>query len=523
MMSSLTAAFQPGAVLALAIPEPTPSVNWVALLPYLVLIGGGLLMLTIYSVAGRFLPSWFAASYTATIGVATLGSCIGIWHYIGDRGPSSTLAGMLGIDRFSIFVIATLGAVVSLVALLAHDYIKREQLWGNEIYVLLMLSAAGGAIMASANDLIVMFLGLEVLSIAAYILAAFYLRKQASLEAGLKYFVLGAFASAFLLYGIALLYGATGSTQLASIRTFTGAGLLEQDGLLLAGLALLLVGLFFKVAAVPFHSWTPDVYQGSPTPVVGYMAAGVKIAGFAALLRVLTHTFEAQGSNWQPIVYAVAILTMLVGSTAAIAQGDVKRMLAYSSISHAGFVLVALEANTADGTAAALFYLAAYAVIAVGSFAVVSVVAGKGDSRTSLEDYRGLAGRHPVLSAALLVLLLAQAGVPFTSGFFAKFFVISAAVDARSFWLAIAAMALAVIAAFIYLRLLVTMYLSGDDSEAEADTNTEASAATSTATIVTTPRERLVITICVAFTVVFGIIPGVLYDLASDALIAIVP
>lgn len=517
--------FHPAEVLGQILPEVTPSVDWAALIPYLVLIGGGLVMLTVLSLAGRWLPSWFASSYTALVGVGTLGSSIGVWIHIGNDGPSATLSGVVAIDRFSVFVIAVLGAVVALVALLAHDYVQREKLWGNEIYVLLMLSAAGGAIMASANDLIVLFLGLEVLSIAAYVLAAIYLRKAASLEAGMKYFVLGAFSSAFLLYGIALIYGATGSTKLADIAEFLEAGPLNEDGLLLGGFALMLVGMFFKIAAVPFHAWTPDVYQGAPTPVVGYMAAGVKIAGFAALLRVFVGAFEPYGSDWQPIVYAIAVLTMLVGATAAIVQGDVKRMLAYSSISHAGFVLVGVEANTADGTAAALFYLAAYAAIAVGSFAVVAVVAGKGDARTKLEDYRGLASRHPVLSAALMVMLLAQAGVPFTSGFFTKFFVISAAVDARSFWLAIVAMVLAVIAAFIYLRLLVAMYLpSQDGSHSPGDTaNDNAIEDIEEADIITvTHRERFVIAVCAAFTVTFGIVPGVLHELATDALLVIV-
>lgn len=530
---------RPASMLAQVFVEPAPSVDWVAMIPYLVLIGGGLVLLTVMSVAGRWLPSWFAACFTSLVGVGALGSAMGVWIDIGNEGPSATLSGAVGIDRFSVFVAGVLGAVVALVALLAQDYVRREKIWGNELYVLLMLSAAGGAIMAGANDLIVLFLGLEVLSIAAYVLAALNLRKSASLEAGMKYFVLGAFSSAFLLYGIALVYGAVGSTNLARVSEFLETGGLAEDGLLLGGFALMLVGLFFKIAAVPFHAWTPDVYQGSPTPVVGYMAAGVKIAGFAALLRVFVGAFGSYGDDWQPMVYAVAIVTMLVGSVVAIVQGDVKRMLAYSSISHAGFVLVAVEANSTDGTAAALFYLAAYAVIAVGSFAVVSVVAGggggggtddgagagtggraggdtsAGGERVNLSDYRGLAGRHPVLSAALLVLLLAQAGVPFTSGFFAKFFVIGAAVDVRSYWLAVVAMVLAVVAAFIYLRLVVAMYLSdGGDGGGEPDDAPAISAS---------PRERFVIAVCVGFTLAFGIVPGVLHELANDAILAITP
>ena len=278
-----------GGLLAQASPGnlvPTPSIDWEALVPHLLLAGGGVLLLTIVSLAGNRLPSGFASAYTFAIGVGTVLASIALWHRIADEGATSTLSGMVGIDRFTMFVTGLIGGVVALVALLAHDYVKREKLWGTELYVLLLLSAAGGVIMAGANDLIVLFLGLEVLSIAAYVLAAMHLRRSESQEAGMKYFVLGAFSSAFLLYGIALIYGAVGSTKLTYIVQFLEEGALERDGLLLGGFALLLVGMFFKVAAVPFHAWTPDVYQGSPTPVVAYMASAVKAAGFAALLRV---------------------------------------------------------------------------------------------------------------------------------------------------------------------------------------------------------------------------------------------
>ena len=527
---------------------PTPSIDWEALVPHLLLAGGGVLLLMIVSLAGNRLPSGFASAYTFAIGVGTVLSSIALWRRIGDEGTASTLSGMVGIDRFTMFVTGLIGGVVALVALLAHDYVKREKLWGTELYVLLLLSAAGGVIMAGANDLIVLFLGLEVLSIAAYVLAAMHLRRSASQEAGMKYFVLGAFSSAFLLYGIALVYGAVGSTKLTYIAQFLDAGALEQDGLLLGGFALLLVGMFFKVAAVPFHAWTPDVYQGSPTPVVAYMASAVKAAGFAALLRVFVAAFESYKADWQPIVYAIALLTMFAGGAMAIVQTDVKRMLAYSSISHAGFILVGVQAATEDGVSASLFYLAAYAAIAVGSFAVVSMVAASEDpARNSITAYKGLAKRRPILSAAFMVLLLAQAGVPFTAGFFAKFTVISAAVDARSFWLAILAMISAVISAFIYLRLLVAMYLPSEDSpesepaEAAATANGVAGSAADTSaaksSVATTSatatrsgqalrlptRESIVIAITVAFTLTFGIVPSPLLDLTQEALIALVP
>ena len=527
---------------------PTPSIDWEALVPHLLLAGGGVLLLMIVSLAGNRLPSGFASVYTFAIGVGTVLSSIALWRRIGDEGAASTLSGMVGIDRFTMFVTGLIGGVVALVALLAHDYVKREKLWGTELYVLLLLSAAGGVIMAGANDLIVLFLGLEVLSIAAYVLAAMHLRRSESQEAGMKYFVLGAFSSAFLLYGIALVYGAVGSTKLTYIAQFLEGNSLEKDGLLLGGFALLLVGMFFKVAAVPFHAWTPDVYQGSPTPVVAYMASAVKAAGFAALLRVFVAAFESYKADWQPIVYAIALLTMFAGGAMAIVQTDVKRMLAYSSISHAGFILVGVQAATEDGVSASLFYLAAYAAIAVGSFAVVSMVAASEDSaRNSITAYKGLAKRRPVLSAAFMVLLLAQAGVPFTAGFFAKFTVISAAVDARSFWLAILAMISAVISAFIYLRLLVAMYLPSEDSpesepaEAAAAANGTAGSATNASaaksSLATTSatatrsrqalrlptRESIVIAITVAFTLTFGIVPSPLLDLTQEALISLVP
>ena len=580
----MMAATSVGGLLAQVSPSnlvPTPSIDWEALVPHLLLAGGGVLLLTIVSLAGNRLPSGFASAYTFAIGVGTVLSSIALWHRVADEGATSTLSGMVGIDRFTMFVTGLIGGVVALVALLAHDYVKREKLWDTELYVLLLLSAAGGVIMAGANDLIVLFLGLEVLSIAAYVLAAMHLRRSESQEAGMKYFVLGAFSSAFLLYGIALIYGAVGSTKLTYIVQFLEEGALERDGLLLGGFALLLVGMFFKVAAVPFHAWTPDVYQGSPTPVVAYMASAVKAAGFAALLRVFVAAFESYKADWQPIVYAIALLTMFAGGAMAIVQTDVKRMLAYSSISHAGFILVGVQAATEDGVAASLFYLAAYAAIAVGSFAVVSQVAagsggrseatvggkaasdsgGAADYPTSSEDpannsitaYKGLAKRRPILSAAFMVLLLAQAGVPFTAGFFAKFTVISAAVDARSFWLAILAMISAVISAFIYLRLLVAMYLPGEDApESEADgAATEPAAATSSNSAgsaanassaaksslakssATAPRSRqalrlptresIVIAITAAFTLTFGIVPSYLYDLTQEAPIALVP
>ncbi len=289
-------------------------------------------------------------------------------------------------------------------------------------------------------------------------------------EAAIKYFVLGAFSSAFFLYGIAMVYGATGSTNLIDIRTFLVDNVLSDSGLLLIGFALLLVGFGFKVAAVPFHSWTPDVYQGSPTPIVSFMASGVKAAGFAGLLRVFYLAFATHRTDWQPVIYALAVMTLLVGAFLAVVQTDVKRMLAYSSINHAGFVLVAVQAGTAKGVSSALFYLAVYTFMVAGSFAVVSLLSRKGDGHNHLDDYKGMAKREPLLALALTVFLLAQAGVPLTGGFLAKFYVVTAAVDANSYWLALVAMLSAVVSAYLYLRIVLTMFGGPEGDEAIDET-----------------------------------------------------
>ncbi|MFN0030112.1 MAG: NADH-quinone oxidoreductase subunit N, partial [Acidimicrobiales bacterium] len=426
---------------------------------------------------------------------------------------------------FSVFVTVLLCASVAMVAMLADGYLRREDLDGAEVYALILLSAAGGVIMASANDLIVMFLGLEILSLAAYVLACAHRGSFASQEAGMKYFVLGAFSSAFFLYGIALIYGATGSTSLLEIRAFLSNTTLFDNALLLAGIALLLVGFGFKVAAVPFHAWAPDVYQGSPSPVVAYMASGIKAAGFAGLLRVLVVGLSSERTSWQPIVYVLAVATLLGGAILAVVQTDVKRMMAYSSISHAGFILVGVQAASERGTAAALFYLASYTFMVVGSFGVISVVSRTGDRRTALEDYKGLASRQPLLAAGFTVVLLAQTGVPLTSGFFAKFDVVRAAVEARSYWLGLVAMGSAVIGAFVYLRIIVAMYMSDPDPHQVEVGATDAAPGAALAVagngagawVVPIPV-WVTLAITVIVTVGVGVAPGLVTGLASDAL-----
>jgi NADH-quinone oxidoreductase subunit N len=472
----------------------------------LVLVGGALLILTVTALGLRRPPRATWALLTVATGLGALVAAIVQWNRVDDDGAFGIVADALVVDGFSVFLTALIATSVVLAALLADGYLRRERLDGPELYVLMLLSAAGGVVMAMANDLIVLFLGLEVLSIALYVLAGYHLRRAESSESALKYFVLGAFSSAFLLYGIALIYGATGSTNLGAIAGFLDTNVLTEDGLLLGGFALLLVGLGFKVAAVPFHVWTPDVYQGAPTPVTAFMASASKAAGFAGLLRVFVSTFGLYEDDWRPVVFVLAVLTLLVGSVLAIVQTDVKRMLAYSSISHAGFVLVGVQAASDRGVSGALFYLLAYTFMVVGSFGVVTLVGRRGDADHDIGSYRGLAARQPVLALVFTIFLLAQAGVPFTSGFLAKFYVIGAAVDSESYALAILAMLAAAVSAYLYLRIVVAMYMSTDEEGAPAGERVRVPA-----------LARLSLGVALAVTIVFGLVPGPAVDWADHA------
>jgi NADH-quinone oxidoreductase subunit N len=387
---------------------------------------------------------------------------------------------------------------------------------GPEVYALYLTAAIGGVTMAMANDLIVLFLGLEVLSISFYVLAASHRRRIESQEAGIKYFVLGGFASAFFLYGIALIYGGTGNTRYDQIVDAVNDVVPTQrnDALVLAGVALLLVGLAFKVSAVPFHFWTPDVYQGAPTPVTAFMASAGKIGAFAAMLRVLTQALPNWRDDWRPVVWVIAVATLVIGSILAVVQTNVKRMLAYSSISHAGFILVGVEAaaHTAGspdpgrGVSSSLLYLLLYSVLVMGTFAIVTVVGRTGDSQTDLAAFRGLGRTRPALALAMTVLLLAQAGVPLTSGFVAKFGVIEAAVDERSYAIAIIAMLASVIAAFLYLRIMISMWIT--DAEVGDDAREQVRVPLSSG---------IAIVLAVGFTILVGIAPGWIISAAENA------
>jgi NADH-quinone oxidoreductase subunit N len=512
-------------------PLELPDIQWADLAPALILVGGALVLLAV----GTFFPERPGgnayAVFTVVVAAAAMVSAAGLWQDVTDAGgrPRVSIAGAVVVDGFAVFFAVTICAAVILAALLAHGYLWREGLEGPAFYVLMLLSASGGVFMAMANDLIIVFLGLEILSIALYVLAGYQRDRPQSQEAAIKYFVLGSFSSAFFLYGIALTYGATGSTNLLEISSFL-RNQTVTTGVLLGGFAFLLVGLGFKVAAVPFHMWTPDVYQGSPTPVTGFMAAAAKAAGFAAVLRIFASTFEVQRLDWQPIVWVLAVLSLVVGSVLAVVQTDVKRMLAYSSISHAGYVLIGLQAASDRGVAGSLFYLLAYTFLIVGSF--VTLVGRAGDDRHGLDAYRGLSQAQPLLAFALAVFLLAQAGVPFTSGFLAKFYVISAAVDRGSYALAVVAMLAAVVAAFFYLRLIVIMYMGEEPlagtvadetspataSGAGSAVATQPQTTTADAALIDVPRgAAIAIGLALAFTVIAGVVPEPFLDFARHA------
>jgi NADH-quinone oxidoreductase subunit N len=454
-----------------------PSIDWFALSPLLILLGAALVMLVLAALT----PPWPQYTYAAVTVAAAIGTIVVsliLWRRVSVHGPELLVKEAMHLDHFALWVTVTVCVGLLMAALITADYLRREGRDAPEVYALYLLSAIGGIVMGAANDLVVLFLGLEILSIAMYVMAASHRQRDKSGEAGLKYFVLGGFSSAFFLYGIALVYGASGSTNLGRIVDYFNqrSPIDRNDAMMLAGIALLIVGLGFKVAAVPFHFWSPDVYEGAPTPVTAFLAAVGKAAAFAAMLRVLIFALPQWSDDYRPAIWVIAVVTLLVGAVMAVVQTNVKRMLAFSSINHAGFILVGVEAaaHTAgtstpgDGVSSALLYLLLYAALVTGTFAVITLVGRTGDGHTDLADFRGLGRTRPTLALAMTVLLLAQAGVPLTSGFIAKFGVIRAGVEERSYTLAVIAMLAAVIAAYLYLRIMISMWIAdpepGDDA-----------------------------------------------------------
>lgn len=409
--------------------------------------------------------------------LSTIAFLVAGWLAIDQWGVSETqLSGMVALDGSAIFVKVVLVVFGILTVWLSRDYLRRSALEDGEFYALVLFVTAGMMLMASAADLIVMFLALETFSIGLYVLVGFRLRSLASQESALKYFLLGSFSSTFFLLGIALVYGATGTTTLygdstpgsaEGIAHFLATTPADGMGFLALASALLIVGLAFKIAAVPFHLWTPDAYQGAPSPVTGFMAAATKIAAFAAILRLFDVILFPLRWDWRPIFIGLAVASMVVGSILAIVQEDLKRLLAYSSIAHAGFVLIGIIAASDDGVSSALFYLATYGLTVLGAFAVVSVIEGRDEDRMRLNSYRGLFAEHPALAGALTLFMLSLAGVPLTSGFIGKLLVFGAAIDEGYAWLVVIGALASAVAAFFYLRVLVVMYMQ-DPEEGRA-------------------------------------------------------
>ena len=485
-----------------------PSIHYLAILPVLIFFGASLVLLLASALARFKVPLGVATTTVVLASIASLVVNVVQWHCVATSGASTTIAHAIVLDDFSVVASAVIALAVLMSALVAHDWAKRERLSGVEFHILALASSGGALLMTQANDLIVVFLGLEILSLGLYVLVALDRHRASSSEASLKYFLLGGFASAIFIYGAALVYGATGSTNLTSISYFLGSNVLLRPGLLYAGGALLLVGFAFKIAAVPFHLWSPDVYEGAPTPVTGLMASIVKVGAFAAFVRVIISALGTQLDTWRPILWALIVLTTVVGASLALVQRNAKRILAYSSINHAGFILMGLWAGTVRGVAGTLFYVMTYAPTVVATFAVVTLVGGVGDEHHSIERYRGLARRQPWLGGAMAVLLLSQLGAPLTTGFYAKFSVLASTVDAGGGALALIALISAAIAAFFYLRWAMALY-ADDDLDG---TRVEVPALTG-----------IVIALGVALTLVFGVWPGPLASLAQHATVLFTP
>jgi NADH-quinone oxidoreductase subunit N len=434
--------------------------------------------------------------------LALVGSLLGTLSALWPAALGGTaFGGIIQADAFSLFFHLLIGLVVSLVVLAAGPYLERERLAFPEFFALTLFATAGMGVLASAQELVTAFIGLELSSISSYVLAGYRRESLKSSESSLKYFLLGSFATAFFLYGIALVYGATGSTFLSRMAD-AGA----SSNLLKLGFSLILIGLGFKVAVAPFQIWTPDVYEGAPTPVTALFSSGPKAAAFALLLRIFA-SVPAATQFWFWAFWVLAVLTMFAGNLGALVQTNVKRMLAYSSIAHAGYILVAFASVTflaQEGAAAAapayaaiLFYLLSYALVKLGAFTIVSQFGGEGEKHLSLDDYAGLGQRQPFAAAALALFLLSLLGLPVTAGFFGKFYIFKAAVNSHLIWLAILMAVNSVIGAYYYLRLIVVMYMR------------EPSAETASSAPMRFPLTvNLVLTIAAAGTVYFGLFPN---------------
>ncbi len=477
----------------------------IALLPEYILTATAVLIMLIEAVlkpgTSRKPLGWLAIAGTIATGFVS--------YYQLRLGVLTVFSGTIQVDPFSIFFHLLIGAVVVATLLGSLDYFEGNAGHAGEYYALVLFGAVGMMFMTCSVELLMVFIGLEISSISTYILAGFRKGQGASSESSIKYFLLGSFATAFFLYGIALAFGATGSTSIAAIAAGLGSSTTPRMAFL--ALAMMIVGLGFKVSAAPFHVWTPDVYQGAPAPVVGLMSTAPKAAAFAVLLRITFSGFPAMEHRWSMLMWGIAALSMTIGNLGALKQEDVKRMLAYSSIAHAGYLLVAFTAFPHAGVAAACFYTASYAAMNVGAFAVVTQVGGYGETQRTVKDYEGLAMRQPVLAAVLAFFLLSLIGIPFTGGFFGKFYVFAGALQAGHVWLAIIGLINSGVACFYYLRLLGSIYTKPEESTIAAPQQTVA------ATRAISVPAGIALVLTAAATLVLGILPGRVLHLADYA------
>ena len=474
----------------------TPHIDLVPILPELILIGTGILVLLGGAIVKRAAPTaLLVVSCAGVLGAAA--ASISLWNW---GGGLTVLAGSVAVDRFAVVARLVILTAAAAGLLLGHHYLERSGEGKPELYPLMLFAASGMTLIAAASDLIVVFLALEILSLSLYVLTGFSSR-LGSVEGAMKYFLLGAFSSAFFLFGVAMAYGATASTRLSAVSRAL-AGRSGSQALALAAVGLLTVGFAFKVSAVPFHMWTPDVYQGAPTPVTAFMAAGTKVAAFAAFMRVFNVAFQPLTLDWVPLVWALAAVSVVVGSVLAIAQTDIKRLLAYSSVAHGGFILIGLSAPGQLGMSAALFYLVSYAVMVLGAFGVVMLVSARGEDRTTITSYAGLAKRSPLLAGLMALFLFSLAGIPPTAGFIAKVRVFSAAIQAGHWELALVGVVASVVAAYFYLSVVTVMFMQEPNDDAEPDPSW---------------LPRLVVAVPALATLVLGVFPGLVTGFLDTA------
>jgi len=483
-------------------PLVLPSVGVRPILPLLVMAASAAVVLLLDLVPPRERKEHLG--FVSALGVvATL--IVTYWMIFSTAGADLRgFQGMVVLDGFALFFNIVIGYATGLVLLLSMDYIRREGMESGEFYILVLLSAIGMMLMASAGDLIIVFLGLETMSISLYVLAGFFRTRIEAGEASMKYFLIGAFASGFFLYGIALIFGATGTTNLDRIANAVAAGA-GRDPMLIIGFGLLLVGFGFKISSVPFHMWAPDVYEGAPTSVTAFIATGSKAAAFAALLRVLLTALHGAPIDWTMLLWVLAAISMTLGNVVALAQQNLKRMLAYSSIAHVGYMLVGVVAGGTLGNGSVLFYLLVYTFTTAGAFGAILLLERSGQEAVKLEDFGGLAARHPLLAVALSVFLLSLTGIPPFAGFVGKFYLFGAAVKAGYVWLAVIGVLNSAAAAYYYLRLIVYMYMREPEG----------------APTVLAPSLSGSLALVVALwgVVQLGVAPGPLFDLAQSAVI----